>query len=310
MRLITTITVTAAAASAISFSEVSQYGNSAISAIKRSVPLLVLRKADSDSSACPAVWGTVANELMSKFVTNGQCNKFARAAIREAFHDCGTWNTAQGATGGCDGSLILTTIPTPLAGDGAELFREENGGLLEISQYLYDTTQKYKKIDASVTVADFIQFAAAVAIVSCPGGPQIKTYVGRKDTLKPAPDGLLPSVTADAPSLYALFADKGFSATDLAALLGAHSTSQAFNQASNNIPSGSFQDSTPGKWDVSYYAETLQKPVNTDPNAPNTIVAVFPSDKNLATDGSTPVKKEFAGFVDNQGKWRGKFADA
>ena len=42
-----------------------------------------------------------------------------RAAIREAFHDCGTWNKVQGNTGGCDGSLILAP----------ETDRPENNGL-------------------------------------------------------------------------------------------------------------------------------------------------------------------------------------
>jgi L-ascorbate peroxidase len=35
---------------------------------------------------------------------------------------------------------------------------------------------------------------------------------------------------------------------------------------------------------------------------------VFPSDAKLAAHPS--VGKEFRGFVDNQGKWNGKFADA
>ena len=59
------------------------------------------------------------------------------------------------------------------------------------------------------------------------------------------------------------------------------------------------QDSTPGVWDVKYYAETL-KPVKG--------VVVFPSDTKLAAHPA--VGKEFRGFVDNQGKWNGKFADA
>ena len=37
-------------------------------------------------------------------------------------------------------------------------------------------------------------------------------------------------------------------------------------------------------------------------------VFVFPSDTKLSTFGQ--VGKEFQGFVNNQGKWNGKFADA
>lgn len=40
-------------------------------------------------SSCPAVWTHVSKELTSKFLTDGQCNPAARAAIRAVFHDCG-----------------------------------------------------------------------------------------------------------------------------------------------------------------------------------------------------------------------------
>ena len=38
---------------------------------------------------CPAVWNDVSKELTQKFLTAGQCNPDARAAIRLIFHDCG-----------------------------------------------------------------------------------------------------------------------------------------------------------------------------------------------------------------------------
>ncbi len=40
-------------------------------------------------SNCPAIWNTIATELTQKFLTGGQCNPDARAAIRMVFHDCG-----------------------------------------------------------------------------------------------------------------------------------------------------------------------------------------------------------------------------
>lgn len=214
--------------------------------------------------------------------TTAQCNDDARAAIREAFHDCGTWNKAQGSTGGCDGSLILAP----------ETDRAENNGLQDISAKLLALATK-----RGVGVADLIQFAAAHAIVTCPGGPRITTYIGRKDSSTPAPPDLLPDVHASGDSLFALFADKGFSAVDLAALLGAHSTSKQFHV--DESQAGAAQDSTPGLWDVKYYAETLNPPQG---------VFVLPSDRSLAAQAQ--VGKEFKGFVGNQGKWTGKFADA
>lgn len=96
-----------------------------------------------------------------------------------------------------------------------ELSRGENNGLQGISGYLQGLATQFK-----VGVADMIVFAGSHAIVTCPGGPQIKTFVGRKDSTTPAPNGLLPDVNAPAADLFQLFSNKGFDAVDLAALLG------------------------------------------------------------------------------------------
>ncbi|KAF1933309.1 class II peroxidase [Didymella exigua CBS 183.55] len=236
------------------------------------------------SGSCPAVWTQISKDLTAKFLTDGQCNPDARAAIRAVFHDCGAWNKAQGAKGGCDGSLILAN----------EVALPENNGLQGIAAYLQTLASNYK-----VGVADMIVFAGSHAIVTCPGGPRVQTYVGRKDSSTPAPEGLLPDVNASADSLYKLFLDKGLDASDLAALLGSHSTSNQFHfdESAGNV--GAPQDSTPGIWDVKYYSETTAPPKG---------VLVLPSDAKLAAHAT--VGKEFKGFVNNAGKWNGKFADA
>lgn len=151
-----------------------------------------------------------------------------------------------------------------------------------------------------------IQFAASHAIITCPGGPKVKTVVGRTDTTTSSPNGLLPAGFGPNSShdvLYALFQSKGFSAGDLAALLGAHSTSKAFAQQANGIPSGGQQDQTPGKWDIGYYAQTINPPTTGD------AIYRFQADINLS-NASTTVGKQFNGFVGNQGKWTSAFADA
>jgi L-ascorbate peroxidase len=135
-----------------------------------------------------------------------------------------------------------------------------------------------------------LAFAGAHAIATCPSGPQVKTFVGRKDSSTPAPNGLLPDVHASGDSLFALFQDKGFDAVDLAALVGAHTTSKQFFV--DTTQAGKPQDSTPGIWDVKFYGETVQNP----PPAGN---FRFPSDLNLANQAQ--VGKEFKGFVNNQG---------
>ncbi|PSN65115.1 heme peroxidase [Corynespora cassiicola Philippines] len=231
---------------------------------------------------CPDIWGTISSDLTTMFLTGGQCNDNARAAIRLNFHDCGAWETKLGATGGCDGSLILSN----------ELSRKENSGLQDIAAKIQALAVK-----RNVGIADLIVFAGSHAVVTCPGGPQLKTWIGRNDSSTAAPDGLLPDVNAGADSLFQLFQNKGFNDVDLAALLGAHSTSKQFGV--DTARAGTPQDTTPGVWDVKYYSDTVNPPSS---------VFVFPSDAKLANH--TQVGKQFRGFQNNQGKWNGKFADA
>lgn len=52
-----------------------------ISSLKRSVSSLVLR-----DNSCPAIWTTITADLTKMFLTGGQCNDDARAAIRAILH--------------------------------------------------------------------------------------------------------------------------------------------------------------------------------------------------------------------------------
>ncbi|KAF2760916.1 heme peroxidase [Pseudovirgaria hyperparasitica] len=248
----------------------------------------------SGGTKCPAIWTTISLDLTKSFLANGQCTDLARAAIRYAFHDAGTFSlklpfTAP-AAGGADGSLLLN--PT-------EISRPENNGLQDYNKFIGDKFTLYKP--QGVGAADLIYFAGNHAVVTCPGGPSVKTVIGRTDSSTASPTGVMPpgfGPGSDHDSLLKLFVDKGFSAEDLAALVGAHSTSK--NIAETAIPVGASQDSTPGVWDVKFYAETYNPPQG---------VVRFDSDIALSNK-STAVGKKFAGFVDGQGKWTGKFADA
>jgi hypothetical protein len=65
--------------------------------------------------------------------------------------------------------------------------------------------------------------------------------IGRKDASGAAPEGTLPQAFgkgSDHATLVQLWADKGFSQRELAALMGAHSVSRAFKQQANGIPTG------------------------------------------------------------------------
>ena len=167
------------------------------------------------SNKCKAdtccVWAYVSLAMSLKFTgPTGRCNDLARAAIRLGFHDAGTWSSSLAANGqdfgGADGSIVLS---------GSEVNRPENNGLQAIIKQMA-TWQKL----FGVSMADLIQYGAAHAVVTCPLGPRIRSFVGRKDSSKPAPDGLLPDAKASADSLISLFEDKTISGHELAALLG------------------------------------------------------------------------------------------
>lgn len=205
-----------------------------------------------------------------------QCNNLARAAIRLGFHDAGTWSSdlaAQGQDfGGADGSIVLS---------GSEIGRRENRGLEQIAAQM----QRWQR-SFNVSMADLIQFGAVHAVVTCPLGPRIRFFSGRKDSRVPAVEGLLPSVTAPAEELINLFRAKTIEPHELAALLGAHSTST--QRFVDPTLAGRPQDSTPGIWDVKFYNETIQK-------VPRRIFRLQ-SDVALASHPS--MKDEWMDFID------------
>ncbi|KAF2122471.1 heme peroxidase [Lophiotrema nucula] len=232
------------------------------------------------------VWWDVSAALTKEFVqADGQCNDNARAAIRFGFHDAGSWDK-DSPNGGADGSLMM---------DFGEQDRTENNGLQSVRTLLRGIQAKY-----NVGYADLAQFAHNHATISCPKGPRVRTFVGRKDATKAAPTGLLPDTNDSPDNLIALFERKGFSAHDLAALVGAHaSAKQRFVDPSK---AGFPLDTTPGVWDVEFYNDTLQDPKD----RPN--IFVLPSDKALSTHPK--ISDEWLAFVGNQPHWNEDYAKA
>jgi hypothetical protein len=234
-------------------------------------------------------WYFISEELNGAFVDpDGTCNSLARQAIRMGFHDAGTWSAKLAAAGqdngGADGSLVLY----------GELARAENFGMESAAGLAHQLYDKY-----NVTMADLIQYMANHAVVSCPLGPRVRTYVGRKDATKAAPEGLLPSVHSPADDLITLFADKTISAHELTALMGAHSTST--QRTVDGSKAGYPQDTTPGVWDVKYYNETLDA-------AANECIFKFESDIKLSKHPA--MSGEWNKFVGDQNHWNGDYARA
>lgn len=129
-----------------------------------------------------------------------------------------------------------------------------------------------------------------------------KQVIGRKDASGPAPEGTLPQAFgkgSDHASLIQLWADKGFSQRELAALMGAHSVSRSFRQQANGIPPGGQQDDTPTKWDTRYYSQTQAK------TAPRGVFR-FDSDVNLANPNTTS-GEAFTEFAKDASAWATAF---
>ncbi|KAG9248351.1 heme peroxidase, partial [Calycina marina] len=147
--------------------------------------------------SCPAVWTNLVKDLRALFIdktkTPSQFNDYARATIPATFHDCGTWNTTKGPTGGYDGAPILAYK----AGT-----RPENNGLQDISTILLNIeNSNYPRVG----VADLIQVASYVTIATCSGGPVIATHVGRKDSAVGNSNGGLPDAYASDVKLFAKY---------------------------------------------------------------------------------------------------------
>jgi catalase (peroxidase I) len=195
----------------------------------------------------------------------GAISTFDLTKLITSQQDCGAWNTSLGETGGCDGSLILAP----------EFPRTSNRGLESIAGFLLQRARAF-----NVSAADMIVFAANHATRSCARGPLVPTWVGRNDSSIPSPDNLLPSGRESADEILAMFEAKGFNASELAALVGAHSTAK--QEFFDPARAGASQDSTPEIWDTNFYTEAAG---NDTAN-----VLIFDTDRNLAADSRTSGK--------------------
>ncbi|KAL1800329.1 hypothetical protein ACET3X_000671 [Alternaria dauci] len=234
-------------------------------------------------------WYDVSAELTKHFVgADKECNDNARAAVRMGFHDAGSWDK-NAPNGGADGSLLM---------DFGEENRPENNGLQKIRTLLRGVQAKYK-----VGYADLVQYAHNHATLSCPKGPRLFTFVGRSDATKAAPNGLLPDVRDDANKMIDLFKQKGFTARDLAALVGAHATAK--QRFVDTKYAEKPLDTTPGVWDVEFYNDTLTNPVGISKDQK---VFVLPSDKVLSKHSE--IKSDWNAYVGNQVRWNLDYAKA
>ncbi|KAJ7141783.1 heme peroxidase [Mycena crocata] len=247
--------------------------------------------ADAKNPVCKP-WYAIRDEIMGG-IFHGRCGDAARASVRLAFHDAGTFSQALKNTrfpngtsvpnGGADGSMLV---------DRNEVLRDENNGLQGIVSALAPLPAKY-----NVSPGDVLHLAGVLGVLACPGGPVIATYVGRKPPTNIAPDGLLPSATSPVQVLLDRFSDMGINKKELIALLGAHSTAKQRFQS----PPTSAMDSTVEIWDVRFYSETA---------AATAPPGCFRLASDVAMASNSVTKKEFAGYIGEQDDWGRDYAAA
>ena len=74
-----------------------------------------------------------------------------------------------------------------------------------------------------------VQFAGAVGVANCNGGPQLQFMAGRANSSEPAPSGLIPGPADSVDKILARMADAGFSADELVDLMASHSVAAQKN---------------------------------------------------------------------------------
>ncbi|KAJ7642416.1 heme peroxidase [Mycena polygramma] len=244
-------------------------------------------KANAKNPVCKP-WYDVRDAIMGELY-HGRCGDLARASVRLAFHDAGPFSSALQAkglpNGAADGSMLT---------DVNEVKRTENSGLGPIVAALTPLPARF-----NVGPGDVLHLAGVLGVLACPGGPQIKTLVGRPLPKNLAPDNLLPNPNSPVKVLTDRFADMGFSIREMMALMGAHSTAK--QRFVNPSLAGETLDSTPEIWDVRFYSETQQATA-----APGTFR--LNSDVNFSHNATT--QQDYNRFVGKQSDWGREYADA
>ena len=105
-----------------------------------------------------------------------------------------------------------------------------------------------------MTFGDFIQFAGAVGVSNCAGGPRLQFLAGRSNISQPSPDLLVPEPSDDNNKIFARMGDAGFSPNEVVDLLISHSVA-AQDHVDPTIPGTPF-DSTPFTFDTQFFIET------------------------------------------------------
>ncbi|KAH9934478.1 heme peroxidase [Epithele typhae] len=198
------------------------------------------RTASSDKCC---VWFDVLDDIQENLFDGGECGEETHESLRLTFHDCITFPIGKNG-GGCDGSIMAFTDIE--AGFDASI------GLDEIAN-----EQRPFALKHNVSFGDFIQFAGAVGVSNCGGGPRLQFLAGRSNYSTAAPDGLIPLPEDSTDKILKRMGAAGFSPNEVVDLLASHSVA-AQDHVQPSIHGSPF-DSTPSEFDAQFFVETLLK---------------------------------------------------
>ncbi|KAF8648204.1 hypothetical protein AX16_006343 [Volvariella volvacea WC 439] len=159
-------------------------------------------------------------------------------------------------------------------------------------------------IKHSVSFGDFIQFAGAIGVFNCIGGPRLQHLAGRANFTLPSPDLLVPGPSDSTDSIIARMGDAGFSPVKIVDLLASHFVA-AQDHVDPTISKTPF-DSIQFVLDANFFVETFMTGDLFPGNGYNVGEELSPlagklrltSDFELARDPRTTC--EWQSFVNNQ----------
>ncbi|KAF8656124.1 hypothetical protein AX16_002762 [Volvariella volvacea WC 439] len=252
------------------------------------------------SHAACCVWFDVLDDLQENLFDGAQCGEEAHELT---FHDAigfspQLFRQGKFGGGGADGSIM--------AHSEIETNFHANNGVDEIVE-----EQRPFAIKHGVSFGDFIQFAGAVGVSNCLGGPRLQFLAGRANFSLPSPDLLVPEPSDSVDAILARMGDAGFSPAEIVDLLASHSVA-AQDHVDPTIPGTPF-DSTPSSFDANFFVETLLTGKLFPGNGSNVGEELSPlpgefrltSDFELARDPRTAC--EWQSFVNNQALMVAKF---
>ncbi|XP_050217726.1 LOW QUALITY PROTEIN: cationic peroxidase 1-like [Mercurialis annua] len=165
---------------------------------------------------CPKALSTIKTAVLNAVAKE---HRMGASLLRMHVHDC--------FVNGCDGSVLLDDISPTFTG---EKTAAPNANSLRGFDVIDTIKSQVESIcPRVVSCADLLAVAARDSVVSL-GGPSWQVELGRRDSTTASYNAAtqnLPSPLMDLSDLITAFSNKGFTAKEMVALAGSHTTGQA-----------------------------------------------------------------------------------